>query len=287
MAVATVERLRFLWLEVTGRCQLRCRHCYADSGPAGDHGSMTTADWRRVLDEAVELGAGDVQLIGGEPTLHPDLPEVVRHALGRGLAVEVYSNLVRVTEPLWEVFSLPGVRLATSYYSADAARHDAITGRRSHDRTLASIHEAMWRGIPLRVGLVDVEDGQDIAGALAKLRALGIENVGVDRLRQVGRGARDQAPGVDQLCGHCAAGSLAISPYGEAWPCPLSRWLGVGNVLNASLADLQHRAGPVREMLLREFIRLGRQPRKCSPDDADPCGGPLCDPVVKCKPDKN
>ncbi|MCU1287698.1 MAG: hypothetical protein JWO13_4048, partial [Acidobacteriales bacterium] len=32
MAVATAERLRFLWLEITGRCQLRCRHCYSESG---------------------------------------------------------------------------------------------------------------------------------------------------------------------------------------------------------------------------------------------------------------
>ena len=99
MAVATTERLRFLWLEITGRCQLRCRHCYSESGPDKGHGSMRTGDWRRVLDEAADLGVSDVQFIGGEPTLHPNLPELVLHALGRGLAVEVYSNLVRVTDP--------------------------------------------------------------------------------------------------------------------------------------------------------------------------------------------
>ncbi|PWK82464.1 hypothetical protein C8D88_11357 [Lentzea atacamensis] len=25
--------LRFAWLEITGKCQLSCTHCYADSGP--------------------------------------------------------------------------------------------------------------------------------------------------------------------------------------------------------------------------------------------------------------
>ncbi|MEA2618560.1 MAG: hypothetical protein QOE72_4343 [Chloroflexota bacterium] len=84
MAVATAERLRFLWLEITGRCQLRCRHCYSESGPDRGHGSMRTGDWRRVLDEAADLGVSDVQFIGGEPTLHPDLPELIRHALGGG-----------------------------------------------------------------------------------------------------------------------------------------------------------------------------------------------------------
>jgi hypothetical protein len=28
-----------LWLELTGKCQLACVHCYADSGPDKGHGS--------------------------------------------------------------------------------------------------------------------------------------------------------------------------------------------------------------------------------------------------------
>ncbi|MBA2309466.1 MAG: hypothetical protein H0W01_09270 [Pseudonocardiales bacterium] len=33
-------QLRFLWLEITGKCQLACEHCYADSsGPTRTHGS--------------------------------------------------------------------------------------------------------------------------------------------------------------------------------------------------------------------------------------------------------
>jgi sulfatase maturation enzyme AslB (radical SAM superfamily) len=285
VAVAASEGLRFLWLEITGRCQLRCRHCYSDSGPDQDHGSMTTANWRRVLDEAADLGVGDVQLIGGEPTLHPDLPELVRHALARGMAVEVYSNLVRVTSALWDVFDRPGVRLATSYYSADAARHDAVTGRRSHDRTLANIREAVRRGIPLRVGLVDMDDEQGIEGAVAELRMVGVEHVSVDRLRQVGRAMGDGAPDVDQLCGHCADGTLTVSSTGDVWPCPMARWLVIGNIHEAPVAALHERAGPLREMLLREFVRIGTRSDKCSPNDADPCGGPLCNPHIKCGPD--
>lgn len=112
----------FLWLEITGKCQLACVHCYADSGPAASHGSMTRADWLRMLDEAAELDVGMVQFIGGEPTLHPDLPALVEHAVLRGLAVEVFSNLVHVTPRLWDTFGQPGVRLACSYYSDDASR---------------------------------------------------------------------------------------------------------------------------------------------------------------------
>lgn len=59
--------LSFVWLEVTGKCQLQCTHCYAESGPSGTHGKMGTADWIRVIDEAADLDVTAVQFIGGEP----------------------------------------------------------------------------------------------------------------------------------------------------------------------------------------------------------------------------
>jgi hypothetical protein len=43
------DGLQFVWLEITGKCQLECLHCYAESGPGGTHGAMTAANWRRVI----------------------------------------------------------------------------------------------------------------------------------------------------------------------------------------------------------------------------------------------
>ena len=51
----------FLWLEITGRCGLSCSHCYAGSGPAGSHGTMTAGDWRSVITQAAGLGVSMVQ----------------------------------------------------------------------------------------------------------------------------------------------------------------------------------------------------------------------------------
>ena len=45
----------------------------------------------------------------------------MRHALDAGLNVNVYSNLVRVTPPLWELLTAPGVSLSTSWHSASWA----------------------------------------------------------------------------------------------------------------------------------------------------------------------
>ncbi|HZU16536.1 MAG TPA: radical SAM/SPASM domain-containing protein [Candidatus Dormibacteraeota bacterium] len=283
-SASTTSSLSFLWLEITGRCQLRCEHCYADSGPWGTHGRMSELDWRRVLDEAADLGVRTVQFIGGEPTLHPALATLVCHAVDRGIEVEVFSNLVRVPSRLWEVFKDAGVSLATSYYSPKAAEHDAITGHRSHDRTLVGIRRALELGIPLRVGVISVRGDQDLEGAVTELRALGVQDVGVDRLRQVGRGVRDRRPAVDQLCGSCTQGSLAVSPTGAVWPCPFARWLEIGDVRRSSLAEvhLGETAARVRRELEREFRRL--HVVACQPHCAPNLPAPQTCKPISCEP---
>jgi MoaA/NifB/PqqE/SkfB family radical SAM enzyme len=113
----------FMWLELTGRCQLNCVHCYADSGPTQNHGTMTAQDWLRAIDQAAGHGVGRVCMIGGEPTAHPAFAELLKHALAAGIHVEVFTNLFHVTERLWSLFGLPGVSVATSYYSKPGKLH--------------------------------------------------------------------------------------------------------------------------------------------------------------------
>jgi len=94
-----------------------------------------------------------------------------------------------------------------------------------------------------------------------------------------------QKPGVDQLCGHCADGVLAVAADGSVWPCPLSRWMTVGNVRHASLAEVNRGAGVVRAELTATFKAQVDEPcdPKCDPcqpnkTDGDPGG---CDPDYK------
>lgn len=273
------NELSFVWLEITGRCQLSCSHCYAGSGPAGSHGRMTMNDWLRVIDEAAELGVDWVQFIGGEPTLHPGLASLIQHAKSRALRVEVFSNLVRIGPRLWPVFSECGVELATSWYSDEAEEHVAITGRATYERTLANIRQALAWSIPLRVGIIGVRQSQRTREAWALLESAGVTNIGYDDMRQIGRGARHRDAGVAELCGSCADGVLAVSPSGDVWPCVFSRWLPAGNVLDQPLAEIT--AGPalaeIRADLGKAFAERNRPRTACKPD---------CTPNAPCKPDR-
>ena len=54
--VATPQDIEFLWLELTNRCNLKCVHCYSESGPDGHRADqLLGSDYERLLDEAEEL----------------------------------------------------------------------------------------------------------------------------------------------------------------------------------------------------------------------------------------
>lgn len=272
-------------LELTGRCQLECLHCYASSGPQGSHGSMSTHDWSGVIDQAVSLGARRVQFIGGEATTHPGFGLLLRQAVNAGLGVEVFSNLLHVRESLWDLFELPGVKLATSYYSDQAGEHDAVTARvGSHARTRANIIEAVRRGIPIRAAIVDVVDGQRVNQAREELHALGVHKIGTDWVRGVGRGAKAPAQ-VSQLCGRCGQGKAAIGPDGDVWPCVIGRWMPAGNVKQEPLADI---IGGQTWRKLVAAVPAPRNGRACNPDCKPSQGdGSDCAPAEtdSCHPD--
>ncbi|GGU49916.1 radical SAM protein [Streptomyces violascens] len=278
-AIASVPE--FLELELTGRCQLACTHCYAESGPTKGHGDMTGDGWKHVISEAAAVGVKRVQLIGGEPTLHPAFAELVEHALGLGLGVQVYSNLYRVRLDHWQLFERDGVSLATSYYADTDDGHDEVTGRDgSHAATRANIAEALRRGIRVQVGIVDVLDGQRVEQARAELEALGVTSVHVDRVRAVGN-ATTTLPSTSALCGRCAHGTAAVLPDGSVTPCVLGRFLPAGRVQDEGLAAIfaGKKWAEVKSLIPpRRGVNCTPNEDSCAPSPGlDPCG-PDCGP---------
>jgi MoaA/NifB/PqqE/SkfB family radical SAM enzyme len=288
------RKIHSVWLEITGLCNLACTHCYAESGPDKSHGSLTKSEWKAVISDAKEVGAQSVQFIGGEPTLHPHFSELVKFATAQNVNVEIYSNLLRISAEMWELFEDCNVSLATSYYSSHPAVHDSITGNtRSHARTLANIAAAIERSLSVRVGLINVRPGQDIKHTLNELHSLGIANINVYPVRGVGRGRTYNEPldPTDALCGHCAYSRAMVDADGFVYPCVFSRWLRVGNIRSERFSAIATGA-KMREIqtgLIDKF--QGRSPAQapgpCSPllfpprpPPPPPCPPGPCSPTI-------
>lgn len=234
---AAAGQLDFLWLEITDQCNLTCSHCYAESGPSKPlFGTMDRSDWESIILQARGSGCRQLQFIGGEPTLHPDLSGLLRFARAAGYSfIEVFTNATRLRPSLIDCFQENGVTVAASFYSHVPETHDRITNKPgSWEKTVAGLNRIVAAQLPLRIGVIEMEENAGhLAETVSFLESLGIKSIGADHLRKVGRGEQAPSPSTaerfDQLCGKCWKGKLCVTPSGEAFPCVFSRATLVGN----------------------------------------------------------
>src|SRR2546423_6184638 len=73
------RRIGDLRISVTDRCNFRCVYCMPEEGMQWlkRESILSFDEIERVARVAVDLGVDEIRLTGGEPTLRPDLPELV------------------------------------------------------------------------------------------------------------------------------------------------------------------------------------------------------------------
>lgn len=77
------------WIEITDRCDLACRGCYRHT-LEGDRPLEAICSDVLGLEQA--LNCETIAIAGGEPLLHPQLPEIVKFIAGRGLKPRLLTN---------------------------------------------------------------------------------------------------------------------------------------------------------------------------------------------------
>jgi cyclic pyranopterin phosphate synthase len=133
----------------------------------------------REIDRAAARGFTEVAFTGGEPTIRPDLPALVKHARRRGFAhVKVASNGLRYAHaPYLEHLHACGVdRFHMSMHARDDATYEA-TVRREATAPLrrAAIENLVARGLDPVADLILKEDTyRDARAWIADLHALGV-----------------------------------------------------------------------------------------------------------------
>jgi pyrroloquinoline quinone biosynthesis protein E len=181
--------------ELTYRCPLHCGYCSNPVGLAAYGDELPTDVWRRVVDEARDLGVLQVHFSGGEPLLRRDLPELIAHAHNRGM----YTNLVTSGIPLKEsqlaMLVAAGLdHLQLSIQDSDAAVADAIAGASVHARKVAAAASVVATGLAFTVNVVLHRGNLDRVAAIADTAvALGAERVELAHTQFYGWGLRNQA----------------------------------------------------------------------------------------------
>ncbi len=86
------ERRPIVVWNITRRCNLKCVHCYNDSGADKAANELTTDEAKTVLDDLTQFGVPSVLFSGGEPLTRADLFELLSYAGQLGLRTVISTN---------------------------------------------------------------------------------------------------------------------------------------------------------------------------------------------------
>ena len=129
------------------QCNLSCRHCYINPSQHGDIrlDFKTICQWLELF--AQGKNSANLVLLGGEPTLHPDLADIIRHAKKTGYAsITVDTNGFLFHDIIHRVD--PG-DLNYFSFSLDGAcpdTNDRIRGKGVYEKCVSGLKQAVDRG---------------------------------------------------------------------------------------------------------------------------------------------
>jgi radical SAM protein with 4Fe4S-binding SPASM domain len=251
--------LRYLELQITNRCNLRCRHCYIGDG---DHQELSVAEIRRVLRELEEMQGLRVLITGGEPLLHSRFDEINETLQDLYLRKVLFTNGVLLRKDV-----LMRLKVHEIQVSIDGMQdaHDSVRGAGTWSISMDAVHSALDAGFDVSVStMVHRGNLNDFDLMEDHFRSLGIKEWAVDipcatgRMRQsrdlfvspeiggkylgYGFGSGMHATGPGYACGlHL----MAVLPNGRTAKCSFYGNRPVGTI-HEGLHACWERVRPIR-----------------------------------------
>src|SRR5688572_10244168 len=160
-------------------CDAGCEHCSFFSGVEDrSRQVLSLAQCRRIIRQAQELGVSVINLVGGEPLLRPDLPEIIGSVNKDQSTTVLFTNGSRLAERVTE---LKKAGLDSVYVSLDAAdpeEHDRFRGKKGlFNQALQGIDRAKSAGLSVGISCY-ISPDSFLAGELDRIIELG-KRVGV------------------------------------------------------------------------------------------------------------
>jgi len=181
---------------VTGRCNLRCPHCYGNE-EALPSVELDFRRWSEILKRLRSWGLMRVDISGGEPTLRPDLAQIAQEAVDVGLEVVISTNGMPLASK--GTLGFPSVRWHVSLDSGLAEIHERRRllpilkpSKDSLERASRFIGQCLDMGSPVRVLTCIGKDNQGALFALGEhLALLGVRDWNISRVIRAGRAQPD------------------------------------------------------------------------------------------------
>lgn len=173
------EILSNLIFELTPLCNFRCAFCYARVSPEElkkrNVSIMRFDEWKRYIDEAVEMKCMTLMITGGECTLHPDFVQIYSYAYDKGLNINVFTNGSNITDEMLALFTQkPPLRIFLTLYGNSPEVYEKVVGdgkyfsivRKNVEALVARKFDVVLQGTFSADNVCDAEALYDYAASL-------------------------------------------------------------------------------------------------------------------------
>jgi radical SAM protein with 4Fe4S-binding SPASM domain len=219
--------LRYLELQITDRCNLRCRHCYI--GDSTNH-ELSISQIRNILDEFEEMQGLRVLISGGEPIIHGRFNEINDILPDFSVRKILFTNGLLLKERLLKNLNVDEIQI-----SIDGLEyaHDSLRGQGTFQSALNAVKRAIDSGFEVSVStMVHTKNLGDFDEMERLFKETGIKDWTVDVPCITGRLAHNSAFQITPEQG----GKYLKYGYGEGLHAGTSGF-GCGLHLMAVMAD--------------------------------------------------
>jgi radical SAM protein with 4Fe4S-binding SPASM domain len=172
---APVPSLRYLELQITRRCNLRCRHCYL--GPASSE-ELSVEEVEGVLREFERLQGLRVLITGGEPLMHGDFQRINRLLPRFALRKILFTNGLLLDEAVLSALNVEEIQLSID---GIGMVHDSLRGPGTYRRAMDAVRRALEAGFAVSVStMVHPGNLRQFEDMERMFRKLGIRDWSVD-----------------------------------------------------------------------------------------------------------
>ena len=181
---------RSIDVEITSRCNLRCKYCYYFENPQVEYEDLPAAEWLRFFEECGEAGVMDLSIAGGEPFIREDLRELLKGVVRNRMRFALLSNGGLIDDSIAEFLARTG-RCDYVQVSIDGSRaetHDACRGRGSWEGAVRGVRTLQRNGVGVAVRLTIHRYNVDDLEATARflLEELGLNSFGTNSAGYLG-----------------------------------------------------------------------------------------------------
>jgi molybdenum cofactor biosynthesis enzyme MoaA len=199
-----------VFADITHRCNMACHNCYIPNREIPD---MDKAWLYGILSRLPRRTR--IRLVGAEPTVRHDLPDIIREVRRLGHLPVLMSNGLRLSSRSY-VRQLKRAGLRTIHLSLNGGLRDdlyeAIDNLRCAEKKLKALENLAAERMYVSAGMILIRGVNEfhLAEFIRHLRALGIQDLHIRSVGQFGRYLETQPFSLDELIDiACAAIGIA------------------------------------------------------------------------------